>query len=45
MRWFPHHHVIVVGDSGYGTSETARLCSTHRRALTLVSRFYGDAAL
>jgi hypothetical protein len=45
MRWFPHHHVIVVGDSGDGTSETARLCRTHRRALPLVSRFDGEAAL
>jgi uncharacterized protein YerC len=45
MRWFPQHHFICVGDSGYGTSETARFCSKHRRSLTLVSKFYGDAAL
>jgi DDE superfamily endonuclease len=24
IRWFPHRHVIVAGDPGYGTSETAR---------------------
>jgi SRSO17 transposase len=45
MRWFPHHHCIFVGDSGYGTSETARFGSTYRRSLTLVGKFYGDAAL
>jgi DDE superfamily endonuclease len=44
-RWFPQHHCIFVGDSGYGTSETAWFCSKHRRSLTLVSKCYGDAAL
>jgi hypothetical protein len=44
-RWFPERHFIFVGDSGYGTSETARFCSKHRPHLTLVSKFYGDAAL
>jgi hypothetical protein len=45
MRWFPQHHFIFVGDSGYGTSESARFCHQHRQHLTLVSKFYGDAAL
>jgi hypothetical protein len=45
MRWFPERQFIFVGDSGYGTSETARFCSKHRPHLTLVSKFYGDAAL
>jgi hypothetical protein len=45
VRWFPQHHFIFVGDSGYGTSETARFCSKHSRDLTVVSKFYGDAAL
>jgi hypothetical protein len=45
MRWFPERHFIFVGDSGYGTSETARFCHHHRQHLTLVSKFYGDAAL
>lgn len=45
MRWFPERHFIFAGDSGYGTSETARFCSKHRPHLTLVSKFYGDAAL
>jgi hypothetical protein len=44
-RWFPERHFIVVGDSGYGTSETARFCRQHHRHLTLVSTLYGDAAL
>jgi hypothetical protein len=45
MRWFPHRHFIFIGDTGYGTSETARFCLRHRRHLTVVSKFYGDAAL
>jgi hypothetical protein len=45
MRWFPERSFIFVGDSGYGTSETARFCSKHRPHLTLVSQFSGDAAL
>jgi hypothetical protein len=45
MRWFPERHFIFVADSGYGTSETARFCRKYRRHLTLVSKFYGDAAL
>jgi hypothetical protein len=45
IRWFPERHFIFVGDTGYGTSETARFCHHHRRHLTLVSKFYGDAAL
>jgi hypothetical protein len=45
IRWFPQRHFIFVGDMGYGTSETARFCQQHRRHLTIVSKFYGDAAL
>ena len=45
VRWFPARQFIFVGDTGYGTSETARLCRKHRRHLTLVSKFYRDAAL
>jgi DDE superfamily endonuclease len=45
IRWCPHRHFIFVGDTGYGTSETARFCRKHRQHLTLVSKFYGDAAL
>jgi SRSO17 transposase len=45
IRWFPHRHFVFVGDTGYGTSETARFCHQHCRHLTLVSKFYRDAAL
>jgi hypothetical protein len=45
VRWFPERQFIFVGDTGYGTSETARFCHKHRRHLTLVSKFSGDAAL
>jgi hypothetical protein len=45
VRWFPERHFIFVGDSGYGTSETARFCRQRHRHLTVVSKFYGDAAL
>jgi hypothetical protein len=45
IRWFPERQFIFVGDTGYGTSETARFCHKHHRHLTLISKFYGDAAL
>jgi hypothetical protein len=45
VRWFPERHFIFVGDTGYGISETARFCHRYGRHLTLVSKFYGDAAL
>src|SRR5262245_16515802 len=45
MCWCPERHCIFGGDSGYGTSETARLCRQRHRPLTVVSKFYGDAAL
>jgi hypothetical protein len=45
VRWFPERQFIFVGDTGYGTSETARFCGKHRPRLTLISKFYGDAAL
>jgi hypothetical protein len=39
VRWCPARPLIVVGDTGYGTRETARLCRKHRRHLTVVSKF------
>jgi hypothetical protein len=45
VRWFPARQFIFVGDSGYGTSETARFCRKYEPHLTLVSQCYGDAAL
>lgn len=45
VRWFPERQFIFVGDTGYGTRETARFCGKHHTHLTLVSKFHGDAAL
>jgi hypothetical protein len=45
VRWFPERHFICVGDTGYGTSETARFGHRYGRHLTWVSTCYGDAAL
>jgi len=45
MRWFPDKKFIFLGDGGYASHELARFCQRHRRQATLVSRFYGDAAL
>jgi hypothetical protein len=44
-RWFPNHRFILVGDTGYGTSATARFGHQPRPHLTWVSQVYGDAAL
>jgi hypothetical protein len=45
MRWFPDKKLIFLGDGGYASHELACFCHRHRRRATLVSRFYGDAAL
>jgi hypothetical protein len=45
MRGFPHRHFVFVGDSSYGTSDSARFCQRHHDHLTLLSKFCGDAAL
>jgi DDE superfamily endonuclease len=45
IRWLPARQFIFVGDTGYGSSETARFCPLHRQHLTLVSKVYPDAAL
>jgi len=45
MRWFPDKKFIFLGDGGYASHELACFCHRHRRRATLVSRFYGDAAL
>lgn len=44
-RRFPERQFLCVGDTGDGTSETARFCRQYGRHLTLVSKFYRDAAL
>jgi DDE superfamily endonuclease len=45
VRWVPERQFIIVGDTGYGTSEPARFCRKQERHRTWVSTFYGDAAL
>jgi DDE superfamily endonuclease len=45
MRWFPERHFLFVGETGYGTRETARFCHKPCPHLTVVSQFSGDAAL
>jgi len=45
IRWFPEKKFIFLGDGGYASHELACFCHRHRRRATLVSRFYGDAAL
>jgi DDE superfamily endonuclease len=45
VRWVPDRYFIFMGDLGSGTSETARFCRQHRRYLTVVRKFYGEAAL
>jgi hypothetical protein len=45
VRWFPTCHVIGIGDTAYGTSETARFCCQSCRHLPLGSQFDREAAL
>ena len=45
IHWFPQRKFILVGDGGYASHELARFCWRHRRRLTLISRFRGDANL
>ncbi len=44
-RWFPERHFVCTADGNYATHELARFAARRRRRLTLVSRFYADAAL
>lgn len=45
LRWFPDRRFRVSLDGGYATHELAVFAHCHRRQLTLVSRFYGNANL
>ncbi len=42
---FPGRSFVFVGDSGYGTHETARFCHRHADRLTLVSKLHPGANL
>jgi hypothetical protein len=44
-RWFPRRHFVCAADGNFATHALARFAGRHRRRLTLVSRFYGAAAL
>jgi DDE superfamily endonuclease len=45
LRWFPDRRFIVLADGDYGSHRLARFARRHRKRLTLVSKFYPDAAL
>lgn len=46
MRWWlPEHELVVVGDGTYAANEFASYLQHFQRPVTLVSRFYLDAAL
>jgi len=45
IHWFPGRKFIVLGDGGYASHELAAFFHRHRRHVTLVSRFRGDANL
>lgn len=45
LRWFPDRRFVFVGDSAYGTHETARFAHRNRDRLTLVSKIHPEANL
>jgi hypothetical protein len=45
IHWFPRRQFILLGDGGYASHDLARFCRRHRRHVTLISRFHGDANL
>ena len=45
IRKFPTRHFILIGDGGYSSLVFALWCSQLKDRITLVSRFYKDAAL
>jgi len=45
IRWFPQRKFILVADGAFACHELADWCWRHRRHVTLVSRFRGDANL
>jgi hypothetical protein len=45
LRKFPTRHFILIGDGGYSSLVFALWCSQLKDRITLVSRFYKDAAL
>lgn len=45
LRWFPARKFAFSGDGGYANHMLTRFARRHEGRLTLVSRFYADAAL
>jgi hypothetical protein len=45
IHWFPDRRFILLGDGGFASHELALFCYRHRRHVTLVARFCGDASL
>lgn len=45
LRKFPTRHFVLIGDGGYNSLPFALWCSRHQDRITLVSRFYKNAAL
>jgi len=44
-RWFPERHFLCTADGNFASHDLARFAAQRRRRLSLVSRFYADAAL
>ena len=45
LRWFPTRKFVFAGDGGYANHRLTRFARRSEKRLTLVSRFYADAAL
>ena len=45
LRWFPERKFVFSGDGGYASHLLTRFARRYQKRLTLVSRFYADAAL
>jgi hypothetical protein len=43
--WLPEHELVIVGDGAYASNDFAHYLQHFKRPVTLVSRFYLDAAL
>ncbi len=44
-RWFPERSFVLAADGAFACHELAKLCARPRYRLSLVSRFYANAAL
>lgn len=45
IRWFPDRRFVILADGGFRSHDLSGFCQCHAKQLTLVSRFYPDAAL